>query len=63
MGQSLQIQDFERHIVAGDLSGMAHSVASLHETWGNLSDYEQQKVLKLEAIFLSFVYSKMEVAQ
>ena len=48
-----QIQELEKCIVAGDLSGMAGLVALLHEQWGSLSENEQQDVLKLEAIFLS----------
>ncbi len=53
--QRMQIEEFEKSVVAGDFSGMAGSVAQLHERWSSLSENEQQQVLKLEAIFMSLM--------
>lgn len=49
------IQELQKRIVMGDISGMAGSVATLQSEWSSLSESERQEVLKLEAIFLSMV--------
>jgi len=58
----IQVQELEKHVGAGDISGMATSIASLHENWESLSENEQHEVLKLEAIFLSLVQLRTEAA-
>ncbi len=54
-----QVRELEEYVAAGDIAGMAQVIEQLHEQWDDLPEDTQQEILKLEAIFLSFVDIKV----